>query len=144
MQDAEQDAAGAGRHGAELDRRGREAGRQHAHRHGASTLTGSAIDHFAEINLAGFVELTEALGGVPVCLNKPVRDTYSGVDLPAGLADGERRRWRSRSSASGTASTAATSTGSPASRRSPPGLAQRVQGEGTLTDPARSRSWSAW
>ena len=30
-----------------------------------------AIDHFAEINLAGFVELTEALGGVPVCLNAP-------------------------------------------------------------------------
>jgi anionic cell wall polymer biosynthesis LytR-Cps2A-Psr (LCP) family protein len=42
------------------------------------------IDHYAEINLAGFVELTQTLGGVPVCLNKPVHDTYSGIDLPAG------------------------------------------------------------
>ena len=49
------------------------------------SLTGTQIDHYAEINLAGFVELTDALGGVPVCLNKPVHDdTYSGLNLPAG------------------------------------------------------------
>jgi anionic cell wall polymer biosynthesis LytR-Cps2A-Psr (LCP) family protein len=47
-------------------------------------LTGARIDHFAEIGMAGFVELTETLGGVPVCLKAPVRDSYSGVDLPAG------------------------------------------------------------
>ena len=54
-------------------------------------LTGVRIDHFAEIGMAGFVELTEALGGVPVCLNAPVRDSYSGVDLPAGEQPGQRR-----------------------------------------------------
>jgi anionic cell wall polymer biosynthesis LytR-Cps2A-Psr (LCP) family protein len=43
------------------------------------------VDHYAEINLAGFVEMTEAVGGVPVCLKRPVREVRSGVDLPAGL-----------------------------------------------------------
>jgi LCP family protein required for cell wall assembly len=69
--------------GSELDRRAREGGRQKLIAT-VENLTGVTIDHYAEINLAGFVELTEALGGVSVCLNKAVRDTYSGVDLPAG------------------------------------------------------------
>ena len=45
-------------------------------------LTGVPIDHFAEINLAGFYDLTDALGGVEVCLNQPVSDDYSGADFP--------------------------------------------------------------
>lgn len=45
---------------------------------------GVPIDHFAELNLAGFYHLADALGGVPVCLNKAVKDTYSGADFPAG------------------------------------------------------------
>jgi LCP family protein required for cell wall assembly len=49
-----------------------------------SALTGLAIDHYAEIGLYGFSELTKAVGGVPVCLNEPVHDTYSGADFPAG------------------------------------------------------------
>jgi LCP family protein required for cell wall assembly len=83
MDDAEKALTAQGVTGAELDRRGREAGRQTLV-DTVEALTGMSIDHFAEINLAGFVELTEALGGVPVCLNKPVRDSYSGIDLPAG------------------------------------------------------------
>ena len=47
-------------------------------------FTGLSVDHYAEINLAGFVEMTEAIGGVPVCLNHPVKEVRSGVDLPAG------------------------------------------------------------
>ncbi len=35
-------------------------------------LTGMHIDHFAEVNLWGFYELASALGGVNVCLNRPV------------------------------------------------------------------------
>lgn len=49
-----------------------------------SALTGLEIDHYAEIGLFGFSELTKAVGGVPVCLNEPVHDTYSGADFPAG------------------------------------------------------------
>jgi LCP family protein required for cell wall assembly len=37
-----------------------------------SQLTGVHIDHFAEINLDGFYELASVLGGVEVCLKRPV------------------------------------------------------------------------
>ncbi len=47
-------------------------------------LTGVGIDHYAEINLLGFSLLTEAVGGVPVCLKEPVDDRFSGADFPAG------------------------------------------------------------
>ena len=44
------------------------------------------IDHFAEVNLIGFYDLANALGGIQVCLNKAVSDTkYSGAVFPAGL-----------------------------------------------------------
>jgi LCP family protein required for cell wall assembly len=49
-----------------------------------SALTGLRIDHYAEINLYGFSEITKAVGGVPVCLNEPVDDSYSGAVFPAG------------------------------------------------------------
>ncbi|MCX6462348.1 MAG: LCP family protein [Pseudonocardiales bacterium] len=65
------------------ERQQREAGRQVLVRT-VEQLTGIEVDHFAEINLAGFVEITEAIGGIPVCLNAPVREERSGVDLPAG------------------------------------------------------------
>jgi LCP family protein required for cell wall assembly len=70
--------------GADLDRRSREAGRA-ALVATVEQVSGVTVDHYAEVNLAGFVELTDTLGGVPVCLNNPVDDrAYSGVDLPAG------------------------------------------------------------
>ncbi len=49
-----------------------------------SALTGLRIDHYAEINLYGFSEITKAVGGVPVCVNEPVDDSYSGAVFPAG------------------------------------------------------------
>lgn len=70
--------------GAELDRRSREAGRANLVAT-VEAVSGATVDHYAEVNLAGFVELTGTLGGVTVCLNQPVDDhAYSGVDLPAG------------------------------------------------------------
>ncbi len=47
-------------------------------------LTGASIDHYAELNLVGFADMTQAVGGVQVCLDAPARDSYSGIDLPAG------------------------------------------------------------
>ena len=67
----------------ELEARGREAGRQATLR-AVRELTGQPIDYFAEVNLAGFYDLTESLGGVEVCLNHDVFDEYSGADFPAG------------------------------------------------------------
>ncbi|WOT35038.1 LCP family protein [Streptomyces coeruleorubidus] len=46
--------------------------------------TGVHIDHYAEIGFAGFVGVVDAVGGVDLCLDKPVRDKDSGADLPAG------------------------------------------------------------
>lgn len=131
---AEKQLTGQGVTGPELDRRGREAGRA-ALIATVQSLTGVGIDHYAEINLAGFVELTEALGGVPVCLNNPVHDSYSGVDLPAGpqivtgpaaLAFVRQRHGLAGGDLDRIARQQAFIAG----------LSQRLQSEGTLTDPA--------
>ena len=47
-------------------------------------LTGVHIDHYAEVNLYGFDQLSQAIGGVPVCLNHAVNDSLSGAHFPAG------------------------------------------------------------
>ncbi|WP_134732421.1 LCP family protein [Amycolatopsis nivea] len=47
-------------------------------------LTGLTITHYAAVNLAGFYYVSQAVGGVPVCLKAPVRDSYSGANFPAG------------------------------------------------------------
>jgi LCP family protein required for cell wall assembly len=47
-------------------------------------LTGSTIDHYAAINLLGFSDITQAIGGVDVCLNDSVNDQYSGAKFTKG------------------------------------------------------------
>ncbi|WP_020660745.1 LCP family protein [Amycolatopsis benzoatilytica] len=47
-------------------------------------LTGLTINHYAAVNLAGFDALSQAVGGVQVCLKAPVHDSYSGANFPAG------------------------------------------------------------
>jgi LCP family protein required for cell wall assembly len=47
-------------------------------------LTGLTIDHYAEINLLGFYNLTTAIGGVDVCLTAPVDEHLSGARFAAG------------------------------------------------------------
>jgi len=47
-------------------------------------FTGLHIDHYAEVNLIGFYTLSSAIGGVPVCLNAAVKDSFSGADFKAG------------------------------------------------------------
>lgn len=48
------------------------------------SLTGVTIDHYAEINFAGFLTMVDALDGVEVCLTKATKDAKSGLNLPAG------------------------------------------------------------
>ena len=48
------------------------------------SLTGVRIDHTAVVDFAGFRDMVDALGGVPVCLDEPFRPRMAGVDLPAG------------------------------------------------------------
>lgn len=64
---------------------------------GATLLTvavedaiGQPVDHFAMVDLAGFQEAVDAIGGYEVCVDNPVRDTRANLELPAGctLANG--------------------------------------------------------
>jgi LCP family protein required for cell wall assembly len=50
-------------------------------------LTGVHVDHFAEVNLAGFYELAQQFGGIEACLKswnggQNLHDTNSGFDAP--------------------------------------------------------------
>ncbi|GAB2680320.1 LCP family protein [Saccharopolyspora gloriosae] len=48
-------------------------------------LSGASIDHYAEVNLLGFHDITTAVGGVDVCLLDDVDDSdYSGAVFNAG------------------------------------------------------------
>jgi LCP family protein required for cell wall assembly len=58
-------------------------------------LTGLHIDHYMQVNLLGFYRISEAIGGVTVCLNAAQNKTtdrdafgsgYSGIDLPKGVS----------------------------------------------------------
>lgn len=46
--------------------------------------TGLHIDHYLQLNFLSFVSTVDALGGVPVCTDRPLHDPKSGLDLPAG------------------------------------------------------------
>jgi LCP family protein required for cell wall assembly len=49
-------------------------------------LTGLEIDYAAQMSFNAVVQMTDAVGGVPVCLTEPIVDLYSGLDLPAGTS----------------------------------------------------------
>ena len=68
---------------AEAEAKGTEAGRE-ALIKTVGDLTGVTVDHYAEIGLLGFSLITDALGGVNVCLKEPVFEPLSGADFPAG------------------------------------------------------------
>lgn len=46
--------------------------------------TGLTMDHYVEVNFAGFLNMVDAVDGVEVCLPEPLADERSGLDLPAG------------------------------------------------------------
>ncbi|MCP3800486.1 LCP family protein [Allokutzneria sp. A3M-2-11 16] len=48
-------------------------------------LTGVKIEHYAEVNLASFYEITKAIGGVEVCLKAATKDNMSGANFPKGV-----------------------------------------------------------
>ncbi len=109
----------------QLEREGREAGRASIVRT-VKALAGVPINRFAEVSLVGFYHLAEALGGVDVCLNNAVDDSYySGAVFPAGRQHLDAAStWTPPmpwpSSASGTACPMAISTAPTASRPSSP------------------------
>ena len=51
------------------------------------TFTGIEVDHFAWFDFEGFENVVDAVGGVEICLEYPVRDRKAELDLPAGCTD---------------------------------------------------------
>jgi LCP family protein required for cell wall assembly len=51
-------------------------------------LTGLQINHYVEVNFTGFERLVDAVGGIPVCIYRPLVDKVSHLMLPhAGCYD---------------------------------------------------------
>ncbi|MFI9720692.1 LCP family protein [Streptomyces sp. NPDC052396] len=49
-------------------------------------LTGVHIDHYLEVDFSSFMKTVDLLGGVQVCTTRPLKDSYSGLDLPVGTS----------------------------------------------------------
>ena len=49
-------------------------------------LTGLDIQYAAAVSFRGVIEMSNAIGGVPVCVAQPIHDRYTGLDLPAGTS----------------------------------------------------------
>ena len=78
---AAEDSASGG--AAAVERESQLAGQQ-ALVQSVQQLSGVRVDRYAEVNLLGFYEVTEALGGVEVCLRHATSDKDSGADFAAG------------------------------------------------------------
>ena len=48
------------------------------------SITGLTIPYLAMINFKGVIEMSNAVGGVTVCVANPIHDTYTHLDLAAG------------------------------------------------------------
>ncbi len=44
--------------------------------------TGVSIDHFAVVDFQGFQSMVQAIGGVPMCIPKPMKDKLAGLNIP--------------------------------------------------------------
>lgn len=47
-------------------------------------LTGLKIPYLAMIDFQGVIDMSDAIGGVEVCLSKPLKDKYTFLNLPKG------------------------------------------------------------
>ncbi|MFI9385211.1 LCP family protein [Kutzneria sp. NPDC052558] len=83
--DAYSTLSGQGVKGTDLEQQAAVAGRKNLIKT-IESLTGGAvtINRYAEVNLASFYEISQAIGGVTVCLNQAAKEPKSGINLPAG------------------------------------------------------------
>ncbi|MFR0352982.1 LCP family protein [Streptomyces sediminimaris] len=47
-------------------------------------MTHVKIDHYLEVDFTSFMRTVDVLGGVRICTATPLKDSYTGLDLPAG------------------------------------------------------------
>ncbi|MEV0280964.1 LCP family protein [Streptomyces sp. NPDC050610] len=50
-------------------------------------MTGVHLDHYLEVDFTSFMKTVDVLGGVQICTARPLKDDYSGLDLPAGTSN---------------------------------------------------------
>ncbi len=50
-----------------------------------SDLSGLEIPFAAKVSFGGVINITDAIGGVDVCIANGIRDPYTGIDWPAGM-----------------------------------------------------------
>ncbi|MFI6340150.1 LCP family protein [Streptomyces sp. NPDC050535] len=48
------------------------------------SMTRVKIDHYLEVDFTSFMKTVDELGGVEICSVKPLKDSYTGLDLAAG------------------------------------------------------------
>ncbi|MDQ1046060.1 LCP family protein required for cell wall assembly [Streptomyces sp. V4I2] len=48
------------------------------------SMTRVKIDHYLEVDFTSFMKTVDVLGGVRICTAQPLKDTYTGLDLPPG------------------------------------------------------------
>lgn len=49
-------------------------------------MTGVHIDHYLEVDFISFMKTVDVLGGVQVCTVRPLKDSYTGLNLPVGTS----------------------------------------------------------
>lgn len=47
-------------------------------------VTGVRVDGYLQVGMVGFAEMVDAVGGIEVCLDKPMKDKDSHANFPAG------------------------------------------------------------
>ncbi|WP_443064235.1 LCP family protein [Streptomyces sp. NBC_00525] len=47
-------------------------------------MTGVKIDHYLEVDFTSFMTTVDAVGGVEICTARPLKDSYTGLDLAPG------------------------------------------------------------
>ncbi|MFF5960018.1 LCP family protein [Streptomyces luteogriseus] len=56
------------------------------------SMTKVKIDHYLEVDFTSFMKTVDVVGGVQICTTDPLKDSYTGLNLPAGrhtLAGGQ-------------------------------------------------------
>jgi LCP family protein required for cell wall assembly len=52
-----------------------------------ANFIGLPINHFVDVGFVGFMRLVDAVGNVPVCTERTLKDDFTGLYLPAGCHD---------------------------------------------------------
>ncbi|WP_406865333.1 LCP family protein [Streptomyces sp. HUAS MG47] len=101
-------------------------------------MTGVKIDHYLEVDFTSFMKTVDAVGGVEICTAKPMKDTYTGLAMPAGrhrLSGGQALQYVRSRHVDGAADLGRMQR----QQRFLAALIHRITGNGVLLNPVRFR-----